>query len=455
MLPTRIKGECYEKKHKEHLYGCRLGLYIIAIDDIVWQKEKIIEMPYGAGYYIGPVNEDNEPEGIGAYCYDIGVTCGYYHNGERNGKAVIVRDDGSVFFMGEFTDDKFNGWGLELGKSGSKYIGEFSNGERDGVGIEYFPYSGETEGYVLYKGDWRNGRYEGIGSYYSGELTYTGDYVNGERDGIGVLKMPDLQYDGSFSGGKMHGYGSLKFKNVEFDGIWKGDFVGDCYAYDENHGGLLTKFGFSVWDPEEGVPGHLDGDFESDPNVAYYVKYRDMEMLEINNFPQEVKDAAMERNIGTISGMFNGYFNDMGDPEGYGSLVFQDLLASLNGGDLMDAVIMEYRGQWENGMRNGDGYMRYTNGDEYNGLWKDDKREGPGKMTFANGDVFDGMWKDDMMHGDSCTFISHEGWTQTGRWANGEYLGSYEELNKEYEELITLAKERRARYLEILNEMNE
>ena len=72
-------------------------------------------------------------------------------------------------------------------------------------------------------------------------------------------------------------------------------------------------------------------------------------------------------------------------------------------------------------------------------------------MTFANGDVFDGMWKNDLMHGDSCTFISHDGEIKTGRWANGEYVGSYEEINKIYDKYEALAKERRTRYLEIIN----
>lgn len=393
-------------------------------------------MPLGNGYYIGTVNEANEPEGIGAYCYESGVTCGYYHNGKRNGKFVSIGENGYLA-MTECVNDSMNGWGwVKCG--GITWAGEFKNDEINGVAYESY-YGKDGEYIHSYVGDFVDGRYDGVGRHIgaSGSL-YEGDFVSGKKSGLGVWETSNSRYEGSFLDDKMYGYGSFRMENAEFVGIWNG-FDADCFCYDENNGGMITKYGFTIWEPNEGVPGHLsrEGGFEPDPSVANYVRYRNTEYVEISSIPQEVMDAVKDKKNVLVRGTYYGYFNDNGVPNGYGDVSYTDISIGLNEGDISDAYIQQYKGYWKNGLKNGEGMMKYANGDEYEGLWKNDKKEGPGKMTFANGDVFEGMWKNDMMHGDSCTFTSHEGWTKTGRWANGEYLGSYEELNKEYEELLS------------------
>ena len=53
-----------------------------------------------------------------------------------------------------------------------------------------------------------------------------------------------------------------------------------------------------------------------------------------------------------------------------------------------------YEGDWKNGQPNGEGQMNYNHG-KYKGQWKDGKRHGQGLMTYANGDVFSGKWEND------------------------------------------------------------
>ena len=41
-----------------------------------------------------------------------------------------------------------------------------------------------------------------------------------------------------------------------------------------------------------------------------------------------------------------------------------------------DSEYRTYVGAWENGAKNGEGTMKYTNGDTYSGSWVDDKFHG-------------------------------------------------------------------------------
>lgn len=47
----------------------------------------------------------------------------------------------------------------------------------------------------------------------------------------------------------------------------------------------------------------------------------------------------------------------------------------------------------------GEGIMKFENGDVYKGNYKDDKRSGFGVYTWSNGDTYDGEWVDDLRHG--------------------------------------------------------
>ena len=287
---------------------------------------------------------------------------------------------------------------------------------------------------------------DGMGRWIiSGNQKYEGDFSYGKRSGRGVSYVFDGgKYDGYWENGQMTGYGIDVTSDFAFEGIWSSTMDGYGYLYTEDRGGMKTKSGFVILG--DGVPGHLSSmGFEYDDEVYYYVRHREMEQIQIIDIPQRIVDAA-SCDPHSIRCYYYGYLDDRGNPDGYGSLDCSSLTASVD-----DEPLEFYQGYWKSGVMNGYGEMHYVNGDFYEGLWKDNKKEGVGKMTFANGDVFDGMWKNDLMHGDSCTFISHDGEIKTGRWANGEYVGSYEEINKIYDKYEALAKERRARYLEIIN----
>jgi hypothetical protein len=74
-----------------------------------------------------------------------------------------------------------------------------------------------------------------------------------------------------------------------------------------------------------------------------------------------------------------------------------------------------YKGEWVNDLRNGYGVNTWPNGDRYEGDWKDNKKHGNGKYTYADGGEYDGEWEDDMRNGEG-----------VNTWADGsEYEGSW------------------------------
>ena len=127
---------------------------IIKIEDIFW-KEKL----FNNGVFIGELNEENEPDGIGGYYWDSGeyylgtwrqgqrhgygiqyyaknniLYEGEYSNGLRHGvgKLFLANHD---YYEGEFIDDYFDGQGAYYWENGSKWIGLFREGYQHGEGL--------------------------------------------------------------------------------------------------------------------------------------------------------------------------------------------------------------------------------------------------------------------------------------------------------------------------------
>jgi hypothetical protein len=89
----------------------------------------------------------------------------------------------------------------------------------------------------------------------------------------------------------------------------------------------------------------------------------------------------------------------------------------------------KYYGDIEDNKRNGQGVMKYRDGDEYTGHWKDDKRNGMGIMKWTYiGDnsnhgnpipiIYVGEFKDDNFNGHG-KLKYNNGFTYIGEWKNG------------------------------------
>ena len=197
---------------------------------------------------------------------------GEWKNGKKNGKGKLYYKNSDLLYDGDFLDDKFEGNGkynnknnhdkFDEGKryyeNGGYYIGEFVNGLRHGKGILY-----NSEGKIIYKGDFKNDKFDGYGKYifkngnvYEGECTkgylmgkgtlyykdgskksgdfikvykdngncYIGDFKDGLRNGKGKLYNSDgkKKYEGNFVNDKYDGYGKLyKSDGSYYEGIFK------------------------------------------------------------------------------------------------------------------------------------------------------------------------------------------------------------------------------------------
>lgn len=104
---------------------------------------------------------------------------------------------------------------------------------------------------------------------------------------------------------------------------------------------------------------------------------------------------------------------DAGKMHGFGRFKFWN---SEKGG-----YTHSYKGQFNHGVREGKGRMKYANQDVYEGMWQNDYRTGDGICWFANGSVFHGIWKFDKMVRGVYRKISGE--LYDGEVKNGRYNG--------------------------------
>ena len=81
-----------------------------------------------------------------------------------------------------------------------------------------------------------------------------------------------------------------------------------------------------------------------------------------------------------------------------------------------------YRGQVENGFRQGKGVMYYYNDNKYEGDWKNDKKDGKGIMRFNSGNRYEGSFKNDSFEGKG-TFYFSEGDKYIGYFKDNKFEG--------------------------------
>lgn len=65
-----------------------------------------------------------------------------------------------------------------------------------------------------------------------------------------------------------------------------------------------------------------------------------------------------------------------------------------------------YRGDWANNRKNGQGRYEHSNGDVYVGEWTDDHEHGFGTLSYANGNVYEGLWSNGKKEGPGIFFYA-------------------------------------------------
>ncbi len=212
--------------------------------------------------FLGKCISGNCTNGKGTAIWSDGSKyTGEFIEGEKRGQGIMINADGSKY-VGEFFGGQYYGKGTLTEKDGTVKTGLFSLGDYDGNckkgdcenGYGEFDYADGTS----YKGEWKDGHYNGNGTYkgneskdndpeedyddgmhhiYYNNSTYIGQWKDGQKDGEGLYTGSGGDtYDGQWKNDKKNGKGTMEWTDgYKYIGDWKDDKqdgLGIFYNYD-------------------------------------------------------------------------------------------------------------------------------------------------------------------------------------------------------------------------------
>jgi hypothetical protein len=128
---------------------------------------------------------------------------GEWQNNKKHGLGTFTFRSG-LKYVGEFKSGNVNGQGTATSPNGNKYVGQWKNFKKHGQGT--FTYASGSK----YIGEWNNNKKHGKGTFtYANGDTYVGDYKNGNRNGQGTYTLFDgTVKEGIWSNGNFLGAGN-------------------------------------------------------------------------------------------------------------------------------------------------------------------------------------------------------------------------------------------------------
>ncbi len=189
--------------------------------------------------YTGPARIENET-GVVIYYGDVA-------GGQLTGSGTQYDTEGNLVYTGEFLNARYNGYGSLYENGVLIYEGEFSDNLYHGEGTLY-----DESGAMIYQGGFLQGVRSGTGMEYRADthtLSYYGSFVNDIREGSGVAYEEDgstVQYRGDFVAGLYEGSGSyyqngsLIYQGQFSQGLFEG--VGTLY---DGQGNMVYQGDFS------------------------------------------------------------------------------------------------------------------------------------------------------------------------------------------------------------------
>ena len=264
-----------------------------------------------------------------------------------------------------------------------------------------------------YIGEFKNGKFNGQGTYTAYDYKYVGEFKDGKGNGRGTYTFVDgRKYVGEFKDEMRNGQGTYTFANgSKYVGEWKDDrYNGQGTLFASN--GSVTRQG--VW---------ANGNF-----------IRSAPVQQASAINQSVATATQQPNISQSnlptcpsSGYFhncfgttnhsNGdkYVGEFKDNKYNGQGTFYFLANNQFKGD-------KYVGSFKDDYRHGQGTATYSDGEKYVGAFKDDKYHGQGTRTFTNGEKYVGEFKNDEYNGQG-VYYSPGGERYVGEWRDGKRNG--------------------------------
>lgn len=266
----------------------------------------------------------------------------------QNGFSVKTFQDGSRY-IGEFVQGNRQGIGTCFWKNGSRFFGEWKLDKPEGVGVFINAQSAKQQGL------WKKGKLFEENSNLVTEKLFSvssriqgclaGDCIGGK----GVLMANGDIYMGDFKNNLRQGIGiCYYFNGTEYKGTWQGD---------KQHGnGVLT---YSDGTIRNGV--WSENVYQGPTEKGITIK---------PGGPQPPAPMVNEKSEGCQSGNCQN---------GTGTYIFPN-------GSI-------YKGGFQNGRPNGLGKISFAEGDVYEGEIKNGNMHGKGMMISANGNRVQGIWE--------------------------------------------------------------
>ena len=337
--------------------------------------------------------------GQGTYLWESGNKyIGSFKKGVIQGQGTFIWTNGDKY-EGEFKDNKMQGQGSKTKVRGSeivRMVGEFKDGELNGQGTETFTIANEA-GEMVSIGEFKNGLLHGQGELtWSDGTKYEGEWKDGEMDGkcsfimgkklseyfsaedkeAGIKLPRGFSYEGqSFKGncknGLPHGWGISTLPN---GWRYEGEFLN----------------GYEHGQATEILPmlGIVEGEYENGELVYGTISYRAT--------GEKAKQVA-HYNFGTYVGEFSYYA-----PQGQGTFTYAngnkyvgswDVGAEHGQGSTAYTNGDKHVGKYVYGSQIGLATMYYADGDKYQGGWKKGNKDGLGMTTYADGTIEKGSYR--------------------------------------------------------------
>ena len=111
-------------------------------------------LSYGDGrVFTGTFDKGSIARGTMSYTDGSSYQGAFKDHKRHDDHGLYLYPDGGSQYKGSFVNDAMQGHGSMVWKSGTKYVGEFQNSVRHGLGREF-----DASGNVLFEGLWKNGR---------------------------------------------------------------------------------------------------------------------------------------------------------------------------------------------------------------------------------------------------------------------------------------------------------
>jgi hypothetical protein len=217
----------------------------------------------------------------------------------------------------EMLNDGYTGKGTNTRLDGSKYVGEFMDGKRNGHGN--FSSQKTSSGIATYIGEFKDNRFHGQGTLIHAEYKYSGEWKEGKKSGKGVEDQGNgEQYVGKFKNNHKNGQGTYTWPDGrKYVGEWK-----------ENKMDGQGTFSHDYF--------HYVGEFKDNK----FIKGESTDPLTRIRYIGEFKE-------------YNGF------PKFHGQGIEIDIVLNR-----------EYIGKFINGKYHGKGKMTYSDGTIEEGLWE-------------------------------------------------------------------------------------